>query len=55
MQVSIQNIPRLVSHCRESGPLSESALSEEELQLFDAMMGRLFECAEAAAQVCQKC
>ena len=49
--MSIQDIPRLVARCRESGPLSESALSDEELQLFDAMLGRMFECAEAAAQV----
>ena len=51
VQVSIQEIPRLVARCRESGPLSESALSDEELQLFDAMLGRMFDCAEAAAQV----
>ena len=47
-QVSLRNVPRLVSQCRERGPLAKSALDEEELKLFDAMLQRMFALAEAA-------
>lgn len=51
-RIKIHDVPRIVSACRESGPLAQSALSEEELELFDAMMGRLFQCADVADKVC---
>lgn len=40
-----------MSKCRETGPLAKSALSEEELQLFDNMLARMNACADAANEV----
>ncbi|KAK9799009.1 hypothetical protein WJX73_003308 [Symbiochloris irregularis] len=47
-RVSIGDVPRIVQSCKHKGPLAQSALSDEELELFDAMMSRLFKCAEVA-------
>ena len=44
-------MPRIIQRCRAPGPLAFSALSEEELALLDALMARLYKCAEAAAAV----
>ena len=46
-----QDIPKVIQRCRTPGPLYSSALSEDELQLLDSLMGRLYRCAEAAAAV----
>lgn len=50
-RVNVRDVPRIVQSCRHKGPLAASALSEEELELFDAMMARLFECAQVADKV----
>ena len=47
----LQDIPQIIKHCKVPGPLSFTALSEEELRLLNNLMGRLYQLAEAAAAV----
>lgn len=47
----MQDIPQIVKHCKAPGPLSFTALSDEELRLLNNLMGRLYQLAEAAAAV----
>lgn len=46
-----QDIPSIIKTCRAPGPLYLSSLSDEELQLLDNMMNRLYKIAEVAAKV----
>ena len=47
----MQDIPSIIKTCKAPGPLYLSSLSNEELQLLDNMMNRLYKIAEVAAQV----
>ena len=47
----LQDIPSIIKTCKAPGPLYLSSLSNEELQLLDNMMNRLYKIAEVAAQV----
>lgn len=47
----MQDIPQVIKQCKAPGPLSFTALSEEELRLLNNLMGRLYRLAEAAAAV----
>ena len=47
----MQDIPSIIKTCKAPGPLYLSMLSNEELQLLDNMMNRLYKIAEVAAQV----
>lgn len=49
--VLLQDIPSIIKTCRAPGPLYLSSLSDEELQLLDNMMNRLYKIAEVAAKV----
>ncbi len=50
-QRGLQDIPQVIKQCKAPGPLSFTALSEEELRLLNNLMGRLYQLAEAAAAV----
>mmetsp|Transcript_5093 Transcript_5093/g.14616 ORF Transcript_5093/g.14616 Transcript_5093/m.14616 type:complete len:636 (-) Transcript_5093:748-2655(-) len=49
-RLKLQDIPLLVKHCRTAGPLTQSALTERELQLLHNMLGRLQKLAEVASE-----
>ena len=46
--MSSEDISRLARQCIDEGPLYEASLSEEELELYDAMYGRLKKISELA-------
>ncbi|BDA48708.1 Proline dehydrogenase 1, mitochondrial [Coccomyxa sp. Obi] len=48
-RIRLQDIPQVIKQCKAPGPLSFTALSEEELRLLNNLMGRLYQLAEAAA------
>ncbi len=50
-RLKLEDIPLLVKHCRTAGPLTQSALTELELQLLHNMLGRLQKLAEVASEV----
>ncbi len=50
-RLKLEDIPLLVKHCRTAGPLTQSALTERELQLLHNMLGRLQKLAEVASEV----
>ena len=50
-RLKLEDIPLLVKHCRTAGPLTQSALTERELQLLHNMLGRLQTLAEVASEV----
>lgn len=49
--IFMQDIPSIIKTCKAPGPLYLSSLSNEELQLLDNMMNRLYKIAEVAAEV----
>lgn len=49
-RLKLQDIPLLVKHCRTAGELTQSALTERELQLLHNMLGRLQQLAEVASE-----
>jgi proline dehydrogenase len=48
-RVRLRDVPAIVRFCREPGPLAAASLTEEELKLLDAALGRLRALANAAA------
>ncbi|KAL3130948.1 hypothetical protein ABBQ38_000271 [Trebouxia sp. C0009 RCD-2024] len=49
--IKLQDIPSIIKTCKAPGPLYLSSLSDEELQLLDNMMNRLYKIADVAAKL----